>query len=140
MAGSGDNLSGRRVISQINVTPLVDVMLVLLIIFMVTAPMMKEGINVNLPRVNASGLALSEEPLVVTVDTNGKLFIMDAPVEFDEMRGKLKAIVLHRKDKSVLLKADEMVPYGAVAGAMGEIRKAGIAKIGMLTEPVGKKK
>ncbi len=135
---SGD--SRRRVLSQINVTPFVDVMLVLLIIFMVTAPMMKEGIDVNLPEVNASGLRTVDEPVVVTVDAGGKLFINETIVTKKELKVKLRAIFKRKADKMVLLRADTMVPYGSVATAMAEIRAAGIQKIGMMTEPVGTKR
>ena len=138
VGGSGE--SGRRIISQINVTPFVDVMLVLLIIFMVTAPMMKEGIDVNLPEVNASGLRTVEEPVIVTVDAKGKLFINETFVTKKELNVKLRAIFKNKADKMVLLRADTMVPYGSVATAMAGIRAAGVQKIGMMTEPVGTKR
>ncbi len=128
-------MSDRRLMSQINVTPLVDVMLVLLIIFMVTAPMMEEGIDVNLPKVEASGLKTDEEPVVVTLNKEGRLYINDAEVKQKELGRKLKAIFKRRAEKMVLLRADSSVPYGAVVGAMAEIRRAGILKIGMVTEP-----
>lgn len=128
--------SGRdRFMSQINVTPLVDVMLVLLIIFMVTAPMMQEGIDVNLPRVEAAAITHDEEPLVITVDRARRIYIGGAPVRTADLKEKLSAINKIRPGRMVLLKADEAVPYGAVVSTMADIRKAGIDKIGMATEP-----
>ncbi len=131
-------MADRRLMSQINVTPLVDVMLVLLIIFMVTAPMMEEGIDVNLPQVEASGLKTQEEPVVITLNKEGKLFINDAEVKRTELKKRLAAIFKRRAEKMVLLRADASVPYGAVVGAMAEIRRAGVVKIGMVTEPAWK--
>lgn len=127
---------GRTVLSQINVTPLVDVMLVLLIIFMVTAPMMQEGMDVNLPKVKASGLtATEEEPIILTIDKKGGIFINNNAMIFSELRDKLEAIYKRKKEKVVLLRADKDVSYGYVVKTMAEIRKAGIEKVGMVTEP-----
>ncbi|MEE8573893.1 MAG: protein TolR [Thermodesulfobacteriota bacterium] len=133
-------MANRRMVSHINVTPLVDVMLVLLIIFMVTAPMMKEGIDIDLPEVEAKGLSVGDEPVVVSVDAKGKLYINDTLVEFNSLRPKLAAISKRRKDAMVLLKADSKVPYGTVAQAMAEIRGAGIQKVGMMTSPAPSKR
>lgn len=129
--------TGRRHLSQINVTPLVDVMLVLLIIFMVTAPMMQEGIDVNLPKVEASGIDTQDEPLVITISKNRQVFINDKPFNAAQLKAKLEAIHGNRKDKMILLKADETVPYGYIMSAMSDIRKAGFEKVGMVTEPAG---
>jgi len=123
--------------SQINVTPFVDVMLVLLIIFMVTTPMLQEGIDVDLPEVEASNISASDEPVVVTIDRTKHLFINDAPVKKADLKHKLEAIRKLDSKKAVLLRADERVPYGEVMSAMSDIRQAGITKVGMVTEPVG---
>lgn len=132
-------MSSKRMMSSINVTPMVDVMLVLLIIFMVAAPMMTEGIDVELPEVEATGLNIPEEPLIVAVDAKGAYFINNNKIKITELRKKLRAIFKNRKDKTVLLKADRKVAYGSVAKAMGEIRAAGITNIAMMTEPVKRK-
>ena len=133
-------MSDRRVMSQINVTPLVDVMLVLLIIFMVTAPMMEEGIDVNLPKVEAAGLPTSTDPITIAVDSTGGIYIGKVILTPRELEKKLGAIFKRRKDAVVLLKADGKVPYARVAEVMSRIRKAGIVKIGMVTEPVNLRK
>lgn len=129
----------KRLMSQINVTPLVDVMLVLLIIFMVTAPMMQEGIEVNLPKVEASAVTNADEPLVITIDKGKRFFLNDKPLKAAELKAKLEAIRKTKSDRMVLLKADESVPYGFIMGAMSDIRKAGIEKVGMITEAEGGK-
>lgn len=131
----GPSTNGKRFMSQINVTPLVDVMLVLLIIFMVTAPMMQEGVDVNLPRVEASSVDNRDEPLVVTVDRSRRFYINSKPVKLSELKAKLSAIS-RGAEKTVLLRADESLPYGYVMSAMSEVRKAGITKVGLVTEPI----
>jgi len=122
--------------AEINVTPLVDVMLVLLIIFMVTAPMLTQGVDVNLPQANAKALKAEEERLVITVDANSRIFIGEQPVEFNRMSRALKAIVERRQDRQVFFRADRAVPYGFVVKVIAEVRNAGIEKLGMVTEPL----
>ncbi|MEE9591689.1 MAG: protein TolR [Thermodesulfobacteriota bacterium] len=129
----------KALLSQINVTSLVDVMLVLLIIFMVTAPMMQEGIDVNLPKVRAGAITSDEEPLIISINKKGHLFIEKKKVTVKELGKKLNTILKRRKEKMVLLMADAEVPYGHVIKAMAEIRNAGVDKVGMVTEPLDAK-
>lgn len=130
------NGNSKGMVSDINVTPLVDVMLVLLIIFMVTAPMMTQGIDVKLPESSAPAIPTDDERLVVTVTQDHRLYINDNAVEPGELGSKLAAITQNRADrKGVFLRADEKIPYGYVMEVMGMIRQAGIDQIGMVTEP-----
>ena len=121
---------------EINVTPFVDVMLVLLIIFMVTAPMMVEGVSVDLPETTAQPLESEQEPLVVTIDKEGQVFINDFKTGRDIFATKLSKVLEARQDKTVYLKADKTIPYGVVMQVMSEIRGTGVAKLGMVTLPV----
>jgi biopolymer transport protein TolR len=122
----------RDVLSEINVTPFVDVMLVLLVIFMVTAPLLQQGIDVNLPRAKGKDLP-PEERITLVVKRGGVIYMNDNPVSMTEMREKLEAI--GKLNPNVFLKADKDVPYGFVVEVMGEIKEAGIEKLGMITEP-----
>lgn len=122
----------RDVLSEINVTPFVDVMLVLLVIFMVTAPLLQQGIDINLPRAKGKDLP-PEERITLTVKRGGVIYMNDNPVSMTEMREKLEAI--GKLNPNVFLKADKDVPYGLVVEVMGEIKEAGIEKLGMITEP-----
>ncbi|MDQ7787354.1 MAG: protein TolR [Thermodesulfovibrionales bacterium] len=122
----------RTVMSEINVTPFVDVMLVLLIIFMVTAPLLQQGIDVNLPQAKGKDLP-PEERITLIVKKGGVIYMNDNPVSTDEMGRKLQAI--SKLNPNVFLKADKDVPYGFVVEVMGEIKEAGIEKLGMITEP-----
>lgn len=126
---------GRQTLSEINVTPLVDVMLVLLIIFMVTAPMMQQGLQVDLPETAASGVETTEDPLNLVIDKNRHISIASSRVEQKELRTKLEAIFSTRKNKQIYLQADRSVDYGIVAEVMAEIRAAGIFQIGLITKP-----
>ena len=119
---------------EINVTPLVDVMLVLLIIFMVTAPMLQMGIDVNLPKAKAKVVDLNEEIIVLTVKSGNEIFINKLKIAMNEIKSKLEAIYANRVDKEIFLQADQNVPYGTVVQVMGEVRKAGIEKMGMVTD------
>lgn len=122
----------RDVLSEINVTPFVDVMLVLLVIFMVTAPLLQQGIDVNLPKAKGRDLP-PEERITLTIKRGGIIYMNENPVTITEMGNKLKAV--SKLNPNVFLKADKDVPYGFVVEVMGEIKEAGIEKLGMVTEP-----
>ena len=122
-------------IAQINVTPLVDVMLVLLVIFMVTAPIIQQGVQVNLPQTKSGAIPGTEEHLVVTVAKNGKVYLNDNAMSIGELREKLRAIKKLQADKQVYLRADQDVRYGLVMATIAEIKQAGIEKLGMVTRP-----
>jgi biopolymer transport protein TolR len=121
-------------VSQINVTPLVDVMLVLLIIFMVTAPIIQQGVQVNVPKVKAAALPGKEEQFVVSITRDGQVYLNDTRLDEAALTGKLRAIAALRPDREVFVRADEMVPYGAVIRTMAAIKAAGIENVGMVTE------
>ncbi len=122
-------------ISQINVTPLVDVMLVLLVIFMVTAPIIQQGVQINLPQTKASAIPGSEQPLIVTVAKDGKIYLNDNPIALPDLGIKLGAIRKLESDKQVYLRADQDVRYGVVMKTIAEIKQAGIEKLGMISRP-----
>jgi biopolymer transport protein TolR len=126
--------SGKGVKNDINVTPLVDVVLVLLIIFMVTAPMMSRGIDVRLPR-TAAGSDATEDRLVVTVDRDGTIYLNDRPVNAQLLPERLKSEMQRTGSEFVFLRADQEVPYGKVMTVMDQIKKAGADKVGMVTRP-----
>ena len=130
---TGDNHDS--LMSDINVTPFVDVMLVLLIIFMVTAPMMMQGMDVALPQVTSKPLETKEEHLMITLSKDGQIYINDFQVTLDTLQDKLAKILQGRTSPDVYLKADRDVPYGVVAQAMAQIKDAGVEKLGMVTEP-----
>ncbi len=134
----GSRNNDRGTMSQINVTPLVDVMLVLLVIFMVTAPMMQQGVQVNLPKAETKSLSAKEEAIVVSMDRQGKLFIDRTEVASGNLKEKLIAILANRTKKEVFLKADRDVPYGEVVRAMADIKGAGVERLGMVTEPAAR--
>jgi biopolymer transport protein TolR len=135
MGGQNDN---RSLMAEINVTPLVDVMLVLLVIFMVTAPMMQQGVQVNLPKADTKAMTPAEESVVVTVAKSGKTFINKDEIPAGDLRNRLATMFVSRTKKEVFLKADSAVPYGEVVRAMADIKGAGIERLGMVTEPSAK--
>lgn len=122
--------------SDINVTPLVDVMLVLLIIFMVTAPMMMQGVEVNLPQTTTRHIKTREDPLLLTVTKKKEIFLERHKIELEGLDTKIKKIFENRREKEVLLRADKDVPYGFVMKVIANVKEAGINKLGMVTEPL----
>ena len=132
-SSSGDDFG---TISQLNVTPLVDVMLVLLIIFMVASPILQQGVELELPKESIAPIDGQGEQLVVSINKSGTVFIGDKnKVELDVVGEKLAAILTRRKDKSVYLKADRRIDYGTVMAVMARIKNSGIEKVGLITDP-----
>jgi biopolymer transport protein TolR len=112
------------------------VMLVLLIIFMVTAPMMMQGVEVNLPQTKAQGIKTKEDPLILTVNKKGEIFLEEHSIKLEELGPKIETIFKYRRDKEVILRADKDIPYGFVMKIMAEVKRAGVTKLGMVTEPL----
>jgi biopolymer transport protein TolR len=119
---------------EINITPMVDVMLVLLVIFMVAAPMMTSGVSVDLPKTNASPIGGQDEPLSVSVKSNGKIYLQKTPIEIGELQEKLKLLLGEKKDTRIFIRGDKAVDYGKVMEAVGEINAAGFNKVALITE------
>ena len=129
---SGGN--SKEFMSEINVTPFVDVMLVLLIIFMVTAPMMQQGVDVDLPQTTTQPLRVKDDPLILTVKKNGTYLLGRTEVVLDELQLKLEALFDSRGNKDLYLRADRDAPYGTVVKAMAAVRQAGSTRLGIVTE------
>lgn len=125
----------KRLVSEINVTPLVDVMLVLLIIFMVTAPMMTQGLEVDLPETTTKALRQPEDPLVIGIDKDGQFTLNGAPSARGILIQELGKLPEEMREQPVYLKADQEVPYGVVVKLMADIKTAGFDKLGMITKP-----
>jgi len=126
--------SGRRANADINVTPFVDVMLVLLVIFLVTAPMMQQGMNIDLPETTTQALRVRDSPLILSVDKAGKYFLGRKEVAEAELEKRLVAVFETRESKEVFLRADKAAPYGVVVKAMAAARRAGSTQLGVVTE------
>ncbi|NVJ26100.1 protein TolR [Myxococcus sp. AM011] len=133
--GGGNRGGGRTTMSEINVTPMVDVMLVLLIIFMVTAPLIQQGVKVNLPETKAAPVEATEKKVVLSIDAGKKVYIGDAEVPLEELEAKLATNAKVQADKEVFLHADRDVPYGTVVEVMAAAQRAGINNVGMITDP-----
>jgi biopolymer transport protein TolR len=132
---TGKGTHSRATMSEINVTPFVDVMLVLLVIFMVTAPLMQQGIEVDLPKTSASGVEMSDEPMIIVINEKKQISIAKNSVSFSDLKQRLQSIFKNRQNKQIFLQADRRVDYGIVAETMAEIRAAGIFNIGLITLP-----
>ncbi len=124
-----------RPMSEINVTPFVDVMLVLLVIFMVTAPLMQQGVDVDLPETTSQPLTVKDEPLILSVKKDGKYYIGRKELPVEELRAKLEAIFEGRDSKELFVRADAEASYGLVVKALAAAREAGVKSLGMVTEP-----
>jgi biopolymer transport protein TolR len=136
--GGGTNGKRRgarfRPMSEINVTPLVDVMLVLLVIFMITAPLLTVGVPVNLPQEKSHPLTGDEEPLTVTIDQEGKIFLQETPVEMEELVPRLTAIAANGYEQRVYVRGDKNVNYGTVMAAMSRMSEAGFTRLALVAE------
>lgn len=121
-------------LSEINVTPLVDVMLVLLIVFMVSAPLMQQGIQVDLPKAQAQALDQQEDPLVLVIHKGKRITINENAIGVTGLAKKLEAIYETKKNREILIQADQSVNYGFVATVMAAVKKAGITKVGLVTD------
>ena len=132
MSGNRDS----RFLSEINVTPFVDVMLVLLIIFMVAAPLVQHGVDVELPKANSKNVTAEEELLTITLTKDKKIFLNKMEIELVQLKEKLLRIFKQRTDNQLLFKADKDLPYEFVIQVMAEIKNAGIEKLGIITTPV----
>ena len=136
MGMSGGPGGGRAPLSEINVTPFVDVMLVLLIIFMVAAPMMTTGVSVDLPNADAPRMDIDEEQPIVAVQRDGSLMFMGEPITLEQLEARLTTDETLRARDEVYIQADEEVPYGAVVRVLAVVRRAGINKMGLVTDPL----
>ena len=132
--GTSKKRRGRPGFSEINVTPLVDVMLVLLVVFMVTAPLMLQGMDVNLPKTTTQPIRMPNAPLILTVTKDGEYSLARKIVPVGELQAKLEAVFDARGSKEVFLRADEAAPYGVVVEAMAAARRAGASRLGIVTE------
>ena len=132
--GASFSQGGRRRISEINVTPFVDVMLVLLVIFIATAPLMQQGMNINLPETNTQALRVKEAPLILSVDQEGRYFLGRKEVAGEELEKRLQALFESRGSTELFLRADREAPYGVVVRGMAAARRAGSDQLGIVTE------
>jgi biopolymer transport protein TolR len=137
--GASSGGSGRQTLTEINVTPLVDVMLVLLIIFMVTAPLIQQGVEVNLPEARAKAVEADEQKLVLSIKSDKSLYLGSskdaARIPYDALEERLRANTRAMKDKELFLMADRALPYGYVVDVMATVQRAGIVNVGMITNP-----
>lgn len=132
--GSGHRRKTYQPLSEINVTPFVDVMLVLLIVFMVTAPLLTVGVPVDLPKIKAKSIAEAEEPLVISVNAEGILFLQETEVELDDLVPRLQAITENKEDTRIYVRGDQNIAYGRVMEVMGTINVAGFKRVALIAE------
>jgi biopolymer transport protein TolR len=141
LIGKGSNRGRYRPMGEINVTPLVDVMLVLLIVFMVTAPMMTSGVNVDLPKTDAKPLNTDAKPITVSINADGKIYLGDDAVELPDLVGRLTAMADNDMTRRIYVRGDKAIPYGQVMQAMATIAQGGFTKVALLAqqnaEPAG---
>lgn len=139
----GSRLPGRSYrrapMSDINVTPFVDVMLVLLIVFMVTAPLLTVGVAVDLPETSANRIVGQDEPLVISVNSDGGVFLQDTEIKLDQLIPRLTAITENKKDARIFLRGDQAIAYGRVMSVMGALNQAGFNKVALITQVLSKK-
>jgi biopolymer transport protein TolR len=140
MIGSGyDQFSGKgrksrfQKMSEINVTPFVDVMLVLLIVFMVTAPLLTVGVPLDLPKTKAANIEGSDEPLIISINAEGQIYLEDIPVALEGLVPKLEAVTKAKKDQRIFIRGDQAIEYGRVLAVMGEIQTAGFKRLAMIS-------
>lgn len=135
-SGSGNGRRRWKPNAEINVTPFVDVMLVLLIVFMVSAPLLTVGIEVDLPDTEARAMTTSEEPITLTIQGDGTLYLMETPIDFDELTARLQAIAGAGSDARIYIRADDGAEYGEVMRVMARVSASGYANIGLVTDPI----
>lgn len=132
--GQGSRRRAYKPLSEINVTPFVDVMLVLLIVFMVTAPLLTVGVPVDLPKTKAKAIAEAEEPLVISVNAQGQVFIQDTEVPIDNLVPRLRAITENKADTRIYLRGDQSINYGRIMEVMGTVNVAGFTRVALVAE------
>ena len=139
ITAKGTKRSRRRIINEINVMPLIDIMLVLLVVFMVTAPVHITGIEVNLPQTNSKTMSHNDEPLVISIDKQGSIYIMNTLIKNHELAHKLKAITNEKYDTKIFIKADTDLNYGKIMQIMSQISNAGFVQVGLVSQTIDKK-
>lgn len=126
--------NSQQIMSDINVTPFVDVMLVLLIVFMISAPLLTVGVDVNLPKTEAKNLSDDQKPLVISINKQSKIFIQESPVELNKLEPRLKAITKNNLETKIYIRGDEKLSYGQIMMIMGRINAAGFTKVALLAD------
>jgi biopolymer transport protein TolR len=132
--GRGRGRGSHVPMSEINVTPMVDVMLVLLVVFMISAPLMTVGVPVDLPKTNASQMVGQDEPLVVSVNAKGELFLQETKIALEQLVPRLEAITQNKKDTRIFVRGDAAIAYGKVMEVMGTVNLAGFSRVALLTQ------